>query len=219
MRKTVLPSDSCLKHGYIIAILCAVTWFHFPTSHITALYLPCFQLHFHCHFQGVDYIKLRLYVQKLFRTIAEKDEYIEADKWYMDLSAVRTKICKYLRNPHHRQSMKSFLIFSTPYKLPVLHCTTVTLLESPSIPASFPYYFLSLSPLLLSRFTVPLIFIPPLTSFPLSSCLPTPSSRFHKSTHFLSPFPSLSPPTYHFILIPHREGSDLRLTSLTPYRH
>lgn len=40
--------------------------------------------------QGVDYVKLRLYIQNLNRILSEKKEWDEADKWYTDLLEVRT---------------------------------------------------------------------------------------------------------------------------------
>ena len=36
----------------------------------------------------MDYVKLRLYVQNLYRILSEKKEWDEADKWYTDLLEV-----------------------------------------------------------------------------------------------------------------------------------
>ena len=36
----------------------------------------------------MDYVKLRLYIQNLYRILSEKKEWDEADKWYTDLLEV-----------------------------------------------------------------------------------------------------------------------------------
>ena len=38
----------------------------------------------------MDYVKLRLYIQNLYRILSEKKEWDEADKWYTDLLEVTT---------------------------------------------------------------------------------------------------------------------------------
>jgi hypothetical protein len=76
----------------------------------------------------VDYVKLRLYVQNLYRILSEKKEWDEADKWYTDLLEVTKQSDLTLLLP----SASSFLVFiccvlsSVPRFIPLLevdiHC-------------------------------------------------------------------------------------------------